>query len=108
MWSGVVLLSVLVDEPTGKGYDARDLDKGAAMETIWMVGGEKALSGDSCEIHVEHSTDIVWRGLGFSVQETNLRLVESLHQSNFSEALPNPDSMLCATRTFHLRFLIYI
>jgi len=46
MWSGVVLLSILVDEPTGKGCNARDLDKGAAMETIWMVGGEKALPDD--------------------------------------------------------------
>ena len=74
VWSGMVLLSVLVDEPTDEGSYARDLDKGAAMENIWMVGGEKALPDDSCQFHVRYSTDIVWQGLEFSIQETNLRL----------------------------------
>ena len=70
----MVLLSVLVDEPTDEGYHAHDLDEGAAMENIRMVGGKKALPDDSCQFHVRYSTDIVWQGLEFSIQETNLRL----------------------------------
>lgn len=72
MWSGMVLLSVLVGEPTDEGHHARDLDEGAAVETIRVVGGEKALPDDWCQLHVNYSTDIVWQGLEFSVQETNL------------------------------------
>jgi hypothetical protein len=72
VWFGIVLLSVLVDEPTDEGYHARDLDKRAAMENIRMVGGEKALPNDSCQLHVRYSTDIVWQGLEFSIQKTNL------------------------------------
>ena len=45
------------------------------MENIRMVGREKALPDDSCELHAKYSTDIVWYGLEFSVQETNLYLV---------------------------------
>jgi hypothetical protein len=71
----MVLLSVLVDESTDEGCHARKLDKGATMEDIRMVGGEKALPDDSCELNAKYSTDIVWQGLEFSVQETNSRLV---------------------------------
>lgn len=68
----MVLLSVLVGEATDEGYHARDLDEGAAVETIRVVGGEKALPDDWCQFHVKYLTDIVWQALEFSVQETNL------------------------------------